>query len=57
MIKKLNLKVFGVVENMSGGIFGKGGASMMADKLNLPVFLKYHYFPEYSDNNDPAVFK
>ena len=33
MIKKLNLKVFGVVENMSGGIFGKGGASMMADEL------------------------
>ena len=55
MIKKLNLKVFGVVENMSGGIFGKGGASMMADELNLPVLSEISLLPEYSDNNDPAV--
>ena len=33
----------------------KGGASMMADELNLPVLSEISLLPEYSDNNDPAV--
>ena len=50
MIKKLNLKVFGVVENMTGGIFGKGAASEMAEELQLPVLSEISLLSEYSDS-------
>ena len=56
MIKKLNLKVYGVVENMTGGIFGTGGAKDMADELGLPTLTEISLLPEYSDNNEPAIF-
>ncbi len=56
MIKKLNLKVFGVVENMTGGIFGSGGASMMAEELGLPVLSEISLLSEYSDNHEPPIF-
>lgn len=55
MIKKLNLKVFGVVENMTGGIFGTGGAKIMADELGLPTLTEISLLSEYSDNNEPAI--
>ncbi|MBK90194.1 MAG: ATP-binding protein [Chloroflexi bacterium] len=56
MIKKLNLKVWGVVENMTGGIFGTGGAKDMADELGLPTLTEISLLADYSDNNEPAVF-
>ena len=55
MIKKLNLKVFGVVENMTGGILGTGGAKIMADELGLPTLTEISLLSEYSDNNEPAI--
>ena len=55
MIKKLNLKVFAVVENMTGGIFGTGGAKIMADELGLPTLTEISLLSEYSDNNEPAI--
>ena len=30
MIKKMNIDILGVVENMSGDIFGKGGGEVLA---------------------------
>jgi len=56
MIKKLNLKVFGVVENMTGGIFGSGGASEMAEELGLPVLSEISLLSEYSDSQEPPIF-
>ena len=50
MIKKLNLKVFGVVENMTGGIFGKGAAIEMAEELELPVLSEISLLSDYSDS-------
>lgn len=34
--KKVNVPVIGVIENMSGSIFGEGGAEKAASKLNVP---------------------
>ncbi|MBN2421730.1 Mrp/NBP35 family ATP-binding protein [Candidatus Woesearchaeota archaeon] len=34
--KKMNVPVIGVIENMSGNIFGKGGAEKAANKLKVP---------------------
>ncbi len=56
MIKKLNLRVFGVVENMTGGIFGSGGASIMADELGLPVLSKISLLSDYSENTESPIF-
>jgi len=36
MIKKLNVKVLGVVENMAGDIFGKGGGEKLAKEVGVP---------------------
>ncbi len=36
MIKKLNVKVLGVVENMAGDIFGKGGGEKLAKDAGVP---------------------
>jgi ATP-binding protein involved in chromosome partitioning len=55
MIKKLNLKVFGVVENMTGGIFGKGAAIEMAEELNLPVLSEISLLGDYSSSYEPTV--
>ncbi len=37
MIRKMNLRIFGIFENMSGGIFGQGGGKEIAEDLNLPL--------------------
>lgn len=37
MFAKVNVKLLGVVENMSGGIFGKGGGQMLADEFSIPL--------------------
>ena len=55
MIKKLNLKVFGVVENMTGGIFGKGAAFVWAVVLDLPVLSDFSLLSVYSDSFVPVV--
>ncbi len=36
MFQQVNIPVLGVVENMSGEIFGRGGARQKAEELNLP---------------------
>ena len=36
MYRKVNIPVLGVVENMSGDIFGRGGAKQKAEELKVP---------------------
>ncbi len=36
MIKKMNIDILGIVETMSGGVFGKGGGETLAKETNLP---------------------
>src|SRR5207344_2700488 len=37
MAQKTNMRLLGVVENMSGDIFGTGGGQRLADQLGVPL--------------------
>jgi len=37
MFLKVNVKILGVVENMTGDIFGTGGGQKLADEFNVPL--------------------
>ena len=36
MFRQLNIPILGVVENMTGDVFGRGGAKEMAEQYNVP---------------------
>jgi ATP-binding protein involved in chromosome partitioning len=36
MAQKTNMRLIGVVENMSGDVFGAGGGEELADELHVP---------------------
>jgi ATP-binding protein involved in chromosome partitioning len=55
MIRKMNLKVIGVVENMSGEIFGRGAGRELADDLDIPFFGAIELSADFRENNKPAV--
>lgn len=55
MIRKMNLEVLGVVENMSGGIFGAGAAEEMAHELGIPLLGSVTLRPDYLDAQKPPV--
>jgi ATP-binding protein involved in chromosome partitioning len=37
MAKKTNMRLLGVVENMSGATFGSGGGDRLAEELGVPL--------------------
>ena len=55
MIKRLNLQTFGVVENMSGEIFGRGAGKDLADEMDLPFLGTLELRADYRDDKKPAV--
>jgi len=55
MIKRLNLKVFGVVENFSGDIFGRGAGEDLANELDLPFLGRCEMRADYRGGTLPAV--
>ncbi len=55
MIKKLNLRVLGVVENFSDGIFGSGTGEEIAMEMGLPFLGKFKMREDYIDTSMPAV--
>ncbi len=55
MIRKMNLEVLGVVENMSGGIFGQGAAEDMAYELGIPFLGSVALRQEYLDARTPPT--
>ena len=57
MIKKMNLNVLGIVENMSGSIFGKGAAEDLADELELPFLGNVTLRAEFMNSKQPAVLE
>jgi len=60
MANKLNVKVLGIVENMSGDIFGRGGGAEAAKELGVPLLTTIELRKEirdYSDNGIPPVIK
>lgn len=58
MIKKMNIDILGVVENMSGDIFGKGGGERLAGDLDVPFLGRLELSRDFSDiGSDLAVIK
>jgi len=57
MIKKMNLKVFGVVENLSGGVFGTGGGQALAEEMELPFLGTTEMRAAYTNSKRPAALE
>ncbi len=55
MIKKLQIDVLGVVENLSGEIFGSGAGEEMADHLSIPFLGRIEMRADYRDTSRPTV--
>ena len=54
MIKKMNLTVFGVIENLSGGVFGTGGGKALAEEMELPFLGSAEMRSDYTNSKRPA---
>jgi ATP-binding protein involved in chromosome partitioning len=52
MFQQLGTPVLGVVENMTGDLFGRGGGERMAQSLNLPLLGTIPAVPELRENSD-----
>ena len=55
MVKKLNLKILGIVENYTGEIFGSGGGLDLAQEMELPFLGSLGLRPDYRDSSKPTV--
>jgi ATP-binding protein involved in chromosome partitioning len=67
--RKSNIRVLGVIENMSGlvcscgekhNLFGEGGGSSLAEELDVPLLCEIALNPEIASGGDigePAVLK
>ena len=55
MIRKLHVKVLGVVENFSGEIFGSGAGEELAKEMDLEFLGRLELRPEYRDTSKPTV--
>ena len=57
MIRKLQVNVLGVVENLSGGIFGSGAGEDLANEMGLAFLGRLELRSEYRDMDKPTVLK
>ncbi len=55
MVKRLNVRVLGVVENFTGDVFGKGAGEELAGEVGVPFLGYLTMRPEYRDNSKPTV--
>ena len=58
MAQKTNMRLLGVIENMSGEIFGTGGGEALADQLGVPLLGTVPLDPqlrECGDRGEPLV--
>ncbi len=55
MIRKLNVKVLGVVENFTGEMFGTGAGEELAQEMGLTFMGCLGLRPDYMDMSKPAV--
>jgi ATP-binding protein involved in chromosome partitioning len=58
MAQKTNMRLLGVVENMSGDVFGSGGGEALAGQLGVPLLGRIPLDPqlrECGDSGEPAV--
>jgi ATP-binding protein involved in chromosome partitioning len=57
MIKKMNVNVLGVVENLSGGVFGSGAGEELAKETDLPFLGRLELLSDYRDSKLPVVLE
>ena len=58
MAQKINMRLVGVIENMSGDVFGTGGGALLADELDVPLLGVVPLDPllrEQGDLGEPIV--
>ena len=55
MIRKLNVEVLGIVENMSGPIFGSGGGKTLADSVGAPFLGAITLSEAFRDPGKPVA--
>ncbi|MCH8825403.1 MAG: Mrp/NBP35 family ATP-binding protein [Chloroflexi bacterium] len=55
MIRKLNVNVLGVVENLSGEVFGTGAGEELASEMGLRFLGKLELRSDYRDTSRPTV--
>ena len=55
MVKKLKLKVLGIVENFTGEIFGSGTGMELASDMDLPFLGAISLMGDYRDTSKPTV--
>jgi ATP-binding protein involved in chromosome partitioning len=59
MARKTNMRLLGVVENMTGDVFGSGGGERLAAELDIPLLGSIELDPalrEQADKGDPLVW-
>ena len=57
MIRKLNLEVIGIVENMSGDIFGRGAGEEISKSMGIPFFGSIELRKDYKTSKSPTVLE
>jgi ATP-binding protein involved in chromosome partitioning len=58
MAQKTNMRLIGVIENMSGDVFGSGGGDELADRIGVPLLGRVPLDPrlrEAGDAGEPLV--
>lgn len=55
MIRKLKLKVLGIVENYTGEMFGEGAGTALSEELDSPFLGALSLRPDYRDTSKPTV--
>jgi ATP-binding protein involved in chromosome partitioning len=52
MARKTNMRLLGVVENMSGEVFGSGGGELLAEELGVPFLGRVPLDPQLREQGD-----
>jgi ATP-binding protein involved in chromosome partitioning len=55
MAQKTNMRLLGVVENMSGDVFGSGGGEELAEGLGVPLLGTVPLDPALREQGDAGV--
>jgi ATP-binding protein involved in chromosome partitioning len=56
MARELDVPVLGIVENMSGEVFGEGSGNRLAEELGVPFLCSIPLAKEIREMNDDAEF-
>ncbi len=52
MAQKTNMRLIGVIENMTGDVFGRGGGTALADELGVPLLGEIALDPRLREQGD-----